>query len=277
MKIGLVGLDKLLANTPRLCDDGAVGKRKGLLPSARASDEGKEDDDEGVGGASVTNPHLVLQQWMMFPIASPVQRKLDATTANPPPPALATSSSSMSIGSSGESVSSRDSRGSAWTDKRSDSISPPALQDDEEDRKPRAFSNLGYDRYREYEDDSPFDSEASYETDTDYEGEGSDSDSDEEGSSENLCSSSSSMSVSSHSSDDDSVVEGLASKKPVNFDPPLGPPPGKKVEKSGSKMAPPKGPPPKKEARSKNSLLHAARKRMSDPRSVHGNGVRKFL
>jgi len=280
MKIGLVGLDKLLAKTPRL-DADVEGNLSETLSSARAADEKDDDGGGGEDGAVVVNPHLLLQQWMMFPIASPVQRKLDASTAEkpvgtPPPPTLASSSSSMSIGSSGGSISSRDSAGSAWTDKRSVSISPPTLRDDN-DRKPRGFSNVGKDKYREYDDDSPFDSEASYETDSDYEGE--DSDSDEEGSSENLGSSSSSLSISSHNTDeeDNSVSGDVASKKAVKFAPPPGPPPGKKkVEKSGRKMAPPKGPPPKKEART-NSLLQVARKRMSDPKSVHGTGVRKFL
>ncbi|GMH96979.1 hypothetical protein TrST_g3455 [Triparma strigata] len=347
LKIGLVGLDKLLAKTPRQSARKEEGKmfhveaeakaerqkegtaagssnalfqffvEKCKLAEAKASefasnlqeeeiedvqdllellsDEAefkevlKEAGCKRVHVAKIKNqvdlmakPNLLLQQWMSFSIPEldvdvGVSANMGAKNAKSSEKAEArrrddelkslSKESEVSVGSGAGSESSGSNGGwmeSPGTSSRTSSSVASSTKKSSSNRE----------KYRDYSDDSSFDSDASYETDTD---EDNDSSEDSEDTDE---------------TDDSLVVQEMSAKKMkkkeedaeeargrVKFKPPTGPPPGRKA----NLIKPPPSKPPQAAARGgkrgdpKKSLLEAARSRMSDPHTVHGDGVRKFI
>ncbi|GMH89656.1 hypothetical protein TL16_g11522 [Triparma laevis f. inornata] len=309
VKIGLVGLDKLLAKTPRTprtgrkdndveskpdATDSALYSffvEKCKLTSEKASQftsKLKEEeiilvedllellnDNESefkqvlkeagckrVHVARIKNqvdlmakPNVLLQQWMSFSIPLPEEtgktvekeRKMEKDKRERQRKEELKELSKESEASNGSSNGS--SGGWMESPRTSSRASVISVSSDEKDRM-----QCEREKYRDYSDDSSFDSDASYETDTD---------SDSYDSSED--------STSTNSSTDLPVSTSTGGKQ---FKPPPGPPPSRKNVK------PPSKPPIKavaQKAGPKKSLLEAARSRMTDPKLVHGDGVRKFI
>jgi hypothetical protein len=261
LTISMSNLDKLIEKTPRGGDQ------------AQADEEDMDEHDfvQEEDGGFVGNPHLMLQQWMMFPVRGgeeerdmPAKEK-DQKTAKEVAKGVDELEEEIIVeearvrSSSRGSGSSRESKGGESTFTRSFSGS--------------SRSSAG--SYHSSTDSSEF------ETDSDY------------------------VSSEEEVEEEEKVKEEVKqrrippAKSPTKFAPPHGPPPKKKG--IGSTFArgsipPPSTPSPKKlkkqqlqmqqqygeqqhkdEKPPPRSLLQAARSRIANPMTVHGGGVQKYI